>query len=55
MKWTCLHLLRKRHQRFTHDSLFHTLLGLLEIRSAHYKPELDILDGCRKDDRAGPA
>ncbi|CAG0971772.1 lipid A ethanolaminephosphotransferase [Rhodocyclaceae bacterium] len=42
-------LLRKRHQRFTHDHLFHTLLGFLEVRTAFYKPELDILDGCRKD------
>ena len=48
-------LLRKRSQRFSHDHLFHTLLGLLEVRSARYKPELDILDGCRKRDRGGPA
>jgi len=48
-------LSRKRNQRFTHDHLFHTLLGLLEVRSARYKPELDILDGCRRRDRGGPA
>ena len=48
-------LLRKRHQRFTQDHVFHTLLGLLEVESAHYKPELDILDGCRKRDSGGPA
>lgn len=39
---------RKRGQRFTHDHLFHTVLGLLEIETGAYKPELDILDGCRK-------
>lgn len=40
-------LMRKRRQRFTHDNLFHTVLGLLEIKTDFYKPELDILDGCR--------
>lgn len=46
-------LLRKRHQRFTHDYLFHTILGFLEIQTAFYKPELDILDGSRKSDKGG--
>ncbi len=48
-------LLRKRHQRFTQDHVFHTLLGLLEVESTYYKPELDILHGCRKHDVGGPA
>lgn len=43
-------LTRKRGQRFTHDHLFHTVLGFLEIRTSAYKPELDILDGCRKEE-----
>lgn len=43
-------LMRKRGQRFTHDHLFHTVLGFLEIRTSAYKPELDILDGCRKEE-----
>jgi lipid A ethanolaminephosphotransferase len=47
-------LMRKRHQRFTHDHLFHTVLGFLEIRTGFYKPELDILDGCRKEPPGGP-
>lgn len=42
-------LMRKRHQRFSHDHLFHTILGFLEIRTSIYRPDLDILDGCRKD------
>jgi len=48
-------VVRKRLQRFTHDHLFHTLLGLFEVQSAHYKRELDILDGSRSRDRSGPA
>lgn len=39
---------KKRHQRFSHDNLFHTVLGFLEIRTSAYQAELDILDGCRK-------
>ncbi len=46
-------LSRKRHQRFTHDNLFHTILGFLEIRTFFYKPELDILDGSRTSDKDG--
>lgn len=41
-------LLQKRAQRFTHDNLFHTVLGFMEIETAIYRPELDILDGCRR-------
>jgi lipid A ethanolaminephosphotransferase len=43
-------LMRKRQQRFTHDHLLHTVLGFLEIRTNAYKPELDILDGCRREE-----
>lgn len=41
-------LLNKATQRFTHDNLFHTVLGFMEIETAIYRPELDILEGCRK-------
>ncbi len=32
-----------RHQRFTHDNIFHTLLGLMEIKSDVYDERMDIL------------
>lgn len=38
----------KRTERFTHDNLFHTILGFMEIETAVYRSTLDILDGCRK-------
>jgi lipid A ethanolaminephosphotransferase len=38
----------KRDSRFTHDNLAHTVLGTMEIETAVYRRELDILDGCRK-------
>ncbi len=44
-------LQRKRDTRFTHDNLAHTMLGFLEVRTAVYRPAMDILDGCRKPGR----
>ncbi|MFN6960633.1 MAG: phosphoethanolamine transferase [Rhodocyclaceae bacterium] len=43
-------LRQKRNQPFTHDYLFHTVLGFLEIETTIYRPELDILHGSRKAD-----
>lgn len=42
-------VMKKRDQRFTHDNLFHTVLGLLEINTSLYRPDLDILAGARRD------
>lgn len=36
-------LLAKSKMRFSHDNVFHTVLGLFEIDSATYRPEMDIL------------
>lgn len=41
-------LQRRRHEPFTHDSLFHTALGFFEVRTTAYRASLDLLDGCRK-------
>jgi lipid A ethanolaminephosphotransferase len=38
----------KRAQAFSHDNLFHTLLGLASVNTSVYEPELDILQGCKK-------
>jgi lipid A ethanolaminephosphotransferase len=46
-------LAQKRNQRFTHDNLFHTVLGFMEIETSIYRPELDILAGCRKPEQFG--
>jgi len=34
-------------QEYSHDNLFHTLLGLTSVETSVYKPELDMLSGCR--------
>lgn len=36
----------KLGQQFTHDNLFHTVLGFMEIETAIYRPEMDMLNGC---------
>jgi lipid A ethanolaminephosphotransferase len=37
------HLALKENERFSHDNLFHTLLGRFAITTIEYKPNLDIL------------
>ena len=34
-------------QSFSHDNLYHTLLGAAEVRNASYDSKLDILAACR--------
>lgn len=36
-----------RHQAFSHDNIFHTLLGMSNVASKYYRRELDILASCR--------
>ena len=37
-----------KHQKFSHDNLFHTLLGLFEVETEEYKKDMDILFNARK-------
>ena len=36
-------------QPLTHDNLFHTVLGVLGVQAAEYKPALDAFAGCRSE------
>lgn len=39
-------MLKKRlNEPYSHDNVFHTILGMFEVESPVYKPEMDILDG----------
>ena len=39
-------MLKKRlNMPYSHDNVFHTILGMFEVESSAYKPEMDILDG----------
>lgn len=37
-----------RAETFSHDNLFHTILGLMDIRTNIYEPDLDVLSPCKK-------
>ncbi|MDZ7859024.1 phosphoethanolamine--lipid A transferase [Sphaerotilus sp.] len=41
-------LRRRAAQPAAHDHLFHTVLGLADVRTALYAPEWDLLRGCRQ-------
>ena len=36
-------------QRITHDNYFHSVLGLMDVQTGAYKPELDMFAGCKKN------
>jgi len=40
-------LRRRAAEPATHDHLFHTVLGLLDVKTAVYEPEWDLADRCR--------
>lgn len=42
----CLRSNADRHD-YSHDHFFHSVLGLFDVRTGLYQPELDILAGCR--------
>lgn len=37
-------------QPFSHDNLYHTLLGMMATRDRHYRSGMDLLAGCRVSD-----
>ena len=34
-------------EEYSHDNLFHTVLGLMDVHSRHYEPGLDVTSRCR--------
>lgn len=42
-------LYKKTSQEFSHDNLFHTILGIMEINTTIYNPQLDILMGLKHE------
>lgn len=48
-------LKRKAAGPVAHDHLFHTVLGLLDVRTALHEPAWDLTAGCRATGTAGPA
>jgi lipid A ethanolaminephosphotransferase len=48
-------LQRQSDLRVSHDHLFHSVLGLLQVQTRAYRPQLDAYAGCRTAARAAPA
>jgi len=40
-------LAAREQQEFSHDNLFHSILGMLAINTAVYNPRLDIFNACK--------
>jgi len=47
-------LRRRAAEPASHDHLFHTVLGLLDVKTAVYEPAWDLADGCRSVQFAAP-
>ncbi len=45
LNWECLRA--RRAEPLSHDHLFHSVLGALQIQASEYRPALDILAPCR--------
>jgi lipid A ethanolaminephosphotransferase len=37
----------REHQPLSHDNLFHSVLGLMDVQTSAYRPSRDIFGGCR--------
>lgn len=40
-------LAERRHEEFSHDNLFHSVLGLMSVETGLYNPALDLFADCR--------
>ena len=45
-------LLARRDQEFSHDNVFHSVLGMLNIKTLVYKPQLDLFQACTDANRS---
>ncbi|NOT84400.1 MAG: phosphoethanolamine--lipid A transferase [Methylococcaceae bacterium] len=48
MKIDAVCLKQRSQLRYSHDNLFHSLLGLMRVQSTVYKPSADVLAACRQ-------
>jgi len=37
----------KKEQSYSHDNLFHSILGIMDIKTAVYRQDLDIFASCQ--------
>ena len=50
---TCLQ--HKRQQAFSHDNLFDSILGLLDIKTSVYQPAMDLFSSCHTPSAPSPS
>ena len=43
----------RANDTYSHDNLFHSVLGLLDVSTTAYRPERDLFNGCRPATHAG--
>lgn len=39
-------LISRREEKYSHDNVFHSVLGMMNIKTKVYQPELDLFDAC---------
>ena len=44
----CLRDISTNASEFSHDNIFHTILGIMDVRASEYEPKLDLVGQCRK-------
>jgi lipid A ethanolaminephosphotransferase len=48
-RWSATCVQRQNKTQRSHDNIYHTVLGLLEIETREYNAKLDLFDECEKD------
>lgn len=47
INYDCLQQSAKKTGIYSHDNIFHSLLGIMDVNTDVYQPELDIFKSCR--------
>ncbi|WP_339388608.1 phosphoethanolamine--lipid A transferase [Vibrio caribbeanicus] len=45
---SCLRSIAKKRETHSHDNIFHSLLGIMDIETQAYDPNLDVFNSCRR-------
>lgn len=48
VNYDCLNREAEKSDRYSHDNLFHSLLGIMDVETQVYQPELDLFAQCRQ-------
>ena len=48
--WSCLKD-EAQHKNISHDYFFHSILGLMDVKTSLYQPSLDVFKSCRVNEK----